>query len=334
MASKVDRTNGIILRALNEAGGPCGASRIACAVSSMGVDVISERTVRHYLLRLDRQGLTRLVSRRRGRVLTRAGRAQARDMESVPGPGAASARIDTLAYRMSYDLARKKGTVILNVSILDESSLRTVLDEADLVLNRGFAVAEKIVTAQPGAVIGSTLVAEGMIGIGTVCSITLNGILQKHGIPVVSLFAGLLEISRRQCVRFINMIEYKGSTLDPVDVFVRAGMTGVRDVVLRGSGVIPASFRTIPAAAASEVSSIERRTRAAGLGGITAVGRPGQPLFGIPVEQGYCGIVVAAGITPVVCSMEAGMRVTVQSLAGLEEYSRFITTQQARRQYL
>jgi len=112
---------------------------------------------------------------------------------------------------------------------------------------------------------------------------------------------------------------------------VRADMTRVRDVVLRGSGVICASFREVPAAAAGDLRAIIRKARAHDIGGVLEIGKPGRAVLGIPVAGGYCGVVVAGGLNAVAGAIEAGVRVVSRTLAGLEDYGRFVTLHEARR---
>jgi len=297
---------------------------------SMGVDV-QPRTVRYYLKQLDGEGLTRLVSRRLGRALTERGREVAASTDLTGHLSLMAARIDTLAYRMSFDLENGTGTVITNVYCVDPSHFPTVLSEIRLVVEQGLAVGQRVAVAQGGERIGSVTIPQGMMGVGTVCSITFNGIFQERAVPVTSRFGGLLEIRKRQYVRFLNMIEYRGSTMNPLEVFVRADMTRVRDVVLRGSGVICASFREIPAAAVPELRAIVRRARRHGLTGVLEIGKPGEALFGVPVAGGYCGVVVAGGLNTVAGAIERGVRVSFNTLAGLEDYTRFVSLQDAHR---
>jgi len=321
-----------ILKVLSESDKPMGAAQIAAGLLTMGVD-LQPRTVRHYLLIFDKEGVTRLVSRRLGRVLTTKGRNEMLRNNPAERLGLISARVDTLGYRMSFDLAKGDGTVIVNVSLVDKVDLPRALREIQLVMNQSLGVGSKIAVAAPGETIGSIIVPDGVLGIGTICSITLNGIMQKAGIPVVSRFAGLLEIRERRITRFLNMIEYSGSTLDPLEVFLRADMTRVRDVVLRGSGVICASFREIPSAAVDHIKSVERLMKSRGLGGILELGRPGQPLFGIPVAEGHTGMVVAGGLNSIASARESGVRITFQSLSGLEDIGSFLTAREASRRY-
>jgi repressor of nif and glnA expression len=45
-----------------------------------------------------------------------------------------------------------------------------------------------------------------------------------------------------QPLRFVNLIYYSGTTLDPSEVFIRARMTDVQGVVRGGEGKILANF--------------------------------------------------------------------------------------------
>lgn len=332
MSMTREQSRWAILKVLSEAERPMGAAQVAGGLLAMGID-LPPRTVRHYLLIFDGEGLTRLVSRRLGRMLTDKGRNEMLRNNPSDRLGIISAKVDTLGYRMSFDLASGEGTVIVNVSFVDRVDLSRALREIQLVMNQSLGVGSKIAVAAPGETIGGVIVPEGVLGLGTICSITLNGIMQKAGIPVVSRFGGLLEIRERKITRFLNMIEYSGSTLDPLEVFLRADMTRVRDVVLRGSGIICASFREIPSAALDHIKSVERSMKVRGLGGILELGRPGQPLFGIPVAEGHAGMVVAGGLNSIASARESGVRITFQSLSGLEDVSSFLTVRESLRRF-
>ena len=77
----------------------------------------------------------------------------------------------------------------------------------------------------------------------TVCSIVVNGVLLKNGIPMDSKFGGILQIRNGRPLRFVELIYYSGSSLDPSEVFIRGKMTSVRSVVDEGEGMILANFR-------------------------------------------------------------------------------------------
>lgn len=322
MGGKADRARTEILKVLNEARAPMGAARMVEALLAAGVD-LSPRTVRLHLLDLDRRGLTHLVNRRAGRAITKAGREEVGRSDVITKVGLVSARVDALAYQMTFDAGRGEGTVVANVALLHPANLEPALVEIRRVFREQLGVSNRVIVARSGEQIGRSVVPDNCVGIGTVCSITISGILLHRSIPATSRFGGLLEMRDRRPVRFVELIEYRGSTLDPLEVFIQAGMTRVRDVIRQGTGVICAGFREIPAVAVEDVESLARDLRQQGVGGILAVGRPNQPLFGIPVSDGHAGLVVTGGLNPIAAVREAGYSVRIRSLAGLEDFRRF-----------
>jgi repressor of nif and glnA expression len=321
MGAKAERAITAILRVLREAHTPLGAERIVAALLAAGVD-ISPRTVRLHLLELDRRGLTQLVNRRAGRSITKAGREESGRADVITKVGLVSARVDTLSYQMSWEARSGAGTVVVNTTLLHPANLGPALAEMRRVLREHLGISNRVLVARAGEAIGGVVVPENFVGIGTVCSVTVNGILLHRGIPVNSRFGGLLEIRDKRPLRFVELIEYRGSSLDPLEVFIQAGMTRVRDVLQQGSGVICAGFREIPAAAVDDVQALVRQLRPQGIGGILAVGRANQPLFGIPVADGHAGLVVVGGLNPIAAVREAGYAVRIRSLAGLEDFAR------------
>ncbi len=322
MSAKVMRAQTAILKVLSEMRKPAGASKIVDLLTGAGVDMCA-RTVRLHLLELDRQGLTALVSRRRGRVITAAGREELGKSDVLLKMGLVSAKVDTMAYTMTFDVASGKGSVIANTAWLHPDCLQPAVAEMRQVVRCQLGVGNRVITAKAGETVGGAEVPEGFAGIGTVCSITFSGIFLRRCIPLHSRFGGLLEIRDRKPVRFVELIEYRATTLDPLEVFIQAGMTRVRDAVRTGNGLICAGFREIPVVAIPDVERLAAELRQKGITGLLAVGRPNQPLFGIPVSDGHAGLVVTGGLNPVAAVREAGYAVRIRSLAGLEDYARF-----------
>jgi len=327
-----DRTKIAILRAIHELVSPAGASKVGERLEAMGIS-LHQRTIRYYLMQLDNEGLTRLVSRRRGRELTERGAEEASQVDAVDKIGIVSAKIDAAVYRMSYSLTTGAGKVIINRSLIDPADIRRALDEMRTVFANAYAVASRLSVAKPGEQMVSELFPDGSLAIGTICSVTLNGIFQKEGIPVRSRFGGLLEIRDRRPTRFVEMIEYRGSTLDPLETFIRADMTSVREVVRRGNGIICASFREIPAVALEHARQVERAMRARGISGVMAMGRPNQPLFDVPVSEGYAGVVVMGGLNPIAALREAGIPATVHSLADIVAFDSLLPVNEVLRRW-
>lgn len=322
MSGKVERLQNTILGILSEARTPLGATRIVELLTAAGQE-LSSRTVRFHLLELDRRGLTKLASRRAGRIIAAAGREELARSDVITKVGLVSARVDALSYEMTYNLTQGEGTIVANITLIHPANLEPALVEMRQVFRLQFGVGNRIIIGRAGDQIGSQVIPDGFVGIGTICSVTVTGIMVKRGIPVVSRFGGLLEMRDRKPIRFVELIEYRGSTLDPLEVFIQAGMTRVRDTVRHGTGIICASFREIPAVAVADTEMLMRELRTEGLGGALVVGKPGQPLLGIPVSDGHAGLVVLGGLNPIAAIREAGYAVRIRSLAGLELLRRF-----------
>jgi len=111
-----------ILRVLDAAERPLGSTRIARELARRGVD-LKGRMVRYYLDETDRQGFTENLGRP-GRRLTARGRRELGAAVAVDRVGFVSARVDDLSYRLSFDVATKRGTIILNVSSLPAAGAR------------------------------------------------------------------------------------------------------------------------------------------------------------------------------------------------------------------
>ncbi|MBN2561448.1 MAG: DUF128 domain-containing protein, partial [Phycisphaerae bacterium] len=332
MATRSDQAKIAVLKALHDLDEPAGASRITDALLSSGVG-IQPRTVRFYLLQLDREGLTRQVSRRRGRQITERGLhelAHANVMEKV---GFVAAKVDNLSYRMRFDARTGKGTIITNTAVIASRDVSRALGEMQAVFSKHLGMGTRLRMARQGEIVGGIEVPVNSVGIATFCSVTFNGILLAAGIPVTSRFGGLVEIRDGRPVRFVELIEYSGTTLDPLEAFIRAGMTSVRECAQTGSGLIGASFREVPVASIEDVRRIHSTMEGEGLGGLLVIGRPNQPLLDVPVAEGRTGIVVLGGLNPIAAVHEAGIDVSLASLAGLEDVETFLTFKEVYRRY-
>ena len=175
---------------------------------------------------------------------------------------------------------------------------------------------------EPGERVGGIIVPENMVGLGTVCSITLNGVLLAHGIPTHSSFGGLLELRERKPTRFVEIIKYDGSSLDPLEVFIRSGMTDYAGAIATGNGRIGVGFREVPADSRDKVIALIEKLEDVALGGFLMVGWPGQPLLEIPVIEGRVGAIVIGGLNPAAILEETGIKVRSRAMAGIVEYER------------
>jgi len=309
-----------ILRILHDADKPLGSTRIARELHATGIDR-SHRTIRYYLGMMDEEGLTRNLGKR-GRAITPLGEMELRGARTVEKVGFMAAKVDELAYQMSFDIDRMQGKLILNISLIDHADVRRAVDKMLRVYSAGLGMGRYVAIATPGEQLGDFVVPEGSCAVGTVCSITVNGVLLKKGIVTKSRFGGLLEMRGGQPHRFTEIINYDGTTIDPLEIFISGQMTQVGQAASTGNGIVGASFREIPTVGINEVERINAKLEETGLGAALVIGKPNQPLLDVPVAHGRTGIIVMAGLNPLAAVEEVGVKTTnwaMKTMFGFEQ---------------
>jgi repressor of nif and glnA expression len=216
---------------------------------------------------------------------------------------------------MNYDLLTQQGTIIANTALLSARDLAWATEVMRPVFRHRFGMGTRLGVVREGQVFAGTKVPAGMVLLATACSVTVNGVFLKHGIPVTSRYGGLLEVRQWRPFRFVALIDYGGTTLDPLEAFIRAKMTRVRDCARTGNGIIGVSFREVPTPALAEVARITKAMNEQGLDGILAVGTPNQPLLDVPVAEGRAGLVIAGGLNPLAALHESASLPKFHSLA-------------------
>ncbi|MDO4627544.1 MAG: NrpR regulatory domain-containing protein [Planctomycetia bacterium] len=318
---KKDQKKTEILRVLKEEGKVLTSAQIVEILDAAGVHY-SERAVRMYLQTLDQQGFTASQGRK-GRMITPLGIRELQGSDSVTRLGYLSAKIDLMTYRMTFDLPTCSGEVIANMSLLPISDFFACLDDIYQVFEQGYAMGELVSILKPGEKWYETVIPPGHVGFCTVCSVTFNGVLLKHGIPMASRFSGLLELRNGKPTRFTEIINYNATTVDPLAIFIRAGLTNYHGAIRTGNGLIGAAFRELPDESRQRVEGIIERMEKIGLGGFLKFGLPNQPILGIPVSDGYIGAIVVGGLNPIAILVESGKKVFKSwAISGLIDYHR------------
>lgn len=308
-----------ILKILDRQTEIVGSREIAKQLKVHGVD-LTERTVRYHLKILDERGYTEVFGKE-GRRITERGRGEIRNALVSEKVGFVSSKIEALSYLTTLNLDTMEGNVILNLSYLPEGKIQGVRTFLSDIFSSPFVMSDRLVVGHGGEKIGDVMIPDGKVGVGTVCSVTINGIFLKAGIPVVSRFGGVLEISRREPVRFLSLISYEGSSLDPLEIFIRSKMTDVIGAVRNHSGRVLASFREIPVVCLDEARKLAAKMAAKGIGGILLIGEPNRPLLEIPVGIDKVGMVIVGGLNPVAALEESGIPTESKAMSTLHEYS-------------
>lgn len=320
MEDKNKKKELLILNVLKNSNKPLTSARIAERLMYMGSE-ISERTVRLYLQRMEKDGLT-TSNGKRGNIITEQGLRELSSSRVIEKIGFLSAKIDQMTYQMNFDLNTTSGTVVINVTLVEPQQFAKNIPFIQKVYSDGYAMGQLMTFLAPKENLGHINVPEGMIGVGTVCSITLNGVLLKHGIPTNSRFGGLLELKDKKPVRFVEIIMYDGTSIDPLEIFIRSGMTNYMGAIKTGNGRIGASFREFPAESRDRVEQLAEKLKRIGLGGLVGIGMPGQSYLDIPVSEGRVGAIVIGGLNPVSILEENGVRAYSRALAGLIDFNR------------
>jgi repressor of nif and glnA expression len=322
-----------ILRVLRDSGTAVSSSDVAKAIQAYGLD-LSPRTVRLYLKQMEQGGLVEAATRGRagGRRITARGAAEIEDAVALDRIGFTAAKVDRLAWEMDFDAESLAGRIVLNVTLIDSAYLPHACREMAAVFRAGLGMGNHLALIPEETRLGTVQIPRNKVGIGTVCSVTVNGILLNHRVYAVSRFGGVLEMRKGVPVRFTDLIAYEGTTLDPLEVFIKARLTDVHGAAITGNGRVGASFREIPTPAVPVVEKVKERLEQIGLGSIMMIGKPNQPLLDFPVQEGRTGIVVIGGLNPAAALEEAGIATSNVALCTLYEYNRLIHYRNMQRQ--
>jgi repressor of nif and glnA expression len=188
------------------------------------------------------------------------------------------------------------------------------------VFERGLCVSDLVITARAGEKIGDGIVPKGKTALGTICSVVINGTLSKAGVPMDSRFGGIMEIKNHKPVRFVELINYAGSSMDPSEVFIRARMTSVLEVARKGEGKLLANYREITALCRSIVENVVVQMKEVGIGGLLTMGNASEQVCEIPVELNRIGVVLLGGLNPVAAAEEAGIETDSHAMSTLVSY--------------
>ncbi|MSQ33973.1 MAG: DUF128 domain-containing protein [Dehalococcoidia bacterium] len=315
----VERKSITILNILRDATEPVGARVMARELTGHGIE-LSERAVRYHLQLLDERGFTKTVGRD-GRRITPHGLEELKSALVTDKLGVVLARIEDLAFRTTLDPSRGRGTVAINISLFCKGQFEAALAAMRNAFQAGLCASTLVAVAKEGERLGDTLVPEGKMALATVCSVTVNAVLLKGGIPMNSLFGGILEMRASKPLRFTELISYSGSSLDPSEVFIRGKMTSVGAAARAGDGKVLANFREIPAACFAEAQELIKKLRKVGIVEPLVVGHQGEPVCEVPVGWNRAGVVLRGGLNPAAAAVEAGLEVENYAMSSTLEFS-------------
>jgi repressor of nif and glnA expression len=312
----VQRKLSEILRIITESDGAIGARIIADKMRERGYQ-IGERGVRYHLRILDERGLT-LREGYSGRVITELGLKELEDGLIGHRVGFIITNIDELVYKTNIDIETGKGNVIVNTGLLDKDFFEQAIEIIALLSDSPYSISPYIKIMEEDS--HEFKVPEGMVGIATVCSITIDGILAKKGIPVNTKCGGLVQVRAGIPTAFSDILMYDGTTIDPMRIFMARNMTSVLDTMQTGNGKLLANVREIPMSAKDYAIDILEKAKEIDIDGLIKLGEPGTPILKAPISPGKIGLPIYAGINGLVAVQESGIDISIHPISSIMNY--------------
>jgi len=303
-----------ILRILREHQDPMGAKRLSELMAERGF-VLSDRAVQYYLSYLDSMGFTEKVGNQ-GRILTPAGMAETDNALVDDRIGFIISKLERLAYRSTFDPATSTGDVAYNLSMVPEESFEKAKAVFDGVARTGcgFFNTYKIIDRDPR-------IPAGYIGFITICSISMDGVFQRKGIPVKMAFGGRLEIENGTPRQFKDLIGYRGTTIDPLELFISSGLTSISQYTQSRTGIALANVREVPTSAQQQVEETIGLMNACGFVFPVVMG---SQVFNLPPNPYRLSIVAFSGLNYIGNCVEHGIEIKTEIGAGNIQFAKVL----------
>ncbi|SEK80652.1 hypothetical protein SAMN05216439_1510 [Methanobrevibacter gottschalkii] len=211
-----------------------------------------------------------------------------------------------LIQQVNFDIEKRKGDIISNVSFIDKDKI----DKSLSVMEETYNDNPKYINPYYKLINHPT--NDSKIGIATICSLSIDGILIDNGIMSNPKYGGLLELTEPPL--FIDLISYNGSTEDPHKIFLAKNMTSITRN--NGSNKILASFKEIPYI--SREHSVQLLEILNNIGfSIYKIGKPREVTYNAKADNYNFGIVTGSGLNTIGAIKEKGIDVEVKAIEKL-----------------
>jgi repressor of nif and glnA expression len=225
--------------------------------------------------------------------------------------------IDDYAMQVTYNPETNEGKLVYNLSYVRNEDLDFVIGILKDAYKTGLAASGLVKFLSSGEKIGDIVVPKGQTAVCTVCSVTLDGLLIRRGVPINPIGGGVVQIENRTPIRFTHMILYEYTTIDPLQVLNYQRLTSVTSVMRRGSGNILANIREFHMEAEPLVGEVLDQLSKSSFIGILEVGMPNVPLLGVPVSPQFIAIACVGGTNPLAAIREGGRWVQTNAMKGM-----------------
>lgn len=307
-----------ILRVISAFSEPVGSTTIARELKRHGIH-LTERAIRYHLKIADERGYTKSLGRN-GRMLTSQGLEELKIALASERFGYIIEKLELLAFLTTFDPVRRTGLVPINVALIDRNKFKKTLAAMRNAFRAGICTSQLVAVASEGQKLGAVIIPTGKIGLASVCSCVFGGVLLKAGVHVALKFEGVLGIRNSKPERFLAVINYEGTSLDPSEQYVKIGATSVRNAAKTGTGRILANFGEIPAPARVIAQEKAALLQEADIDCVCAIGNTFESVCQIPVGINRIGIVLFGGLNPLASAFEAGIEVECTAEGGLIDF--------------
>lgn len=211
-----------------------------------------------------------------------------------------------LIQQVNFDIEKRKGDIISNVSFIDKDKI----DKSLFVMEETYNCNPKYINPYYKLINHPT--NDSKIGIATICSLSIDGILIDNGVMSNPKYGGLLELTEPPL--FIDLISYNGSTEDPHKIFLAKNMTSITKN--NGSNKILASFKEIPYI--SREHSVQLLEILNNIGfSIYKIGKPREVTYNAKADNYNSGIVTGSGLNTIGAIKEKGIDVEIKAIEKL-----------------
>ncbi|RQD82730.1 MAG: DUF128 domain-containing protein [Methanocalculus sp. MSAO_Arc2] len=219
--------------------------------------------------------------------------------------------------QVTYNPPENEGTVVYNLFLIPEEEEEYAIKTLKTVSSAGIMVGNMVRFLKSGESIDELIIPEEKIGICTICSITLDGIMLRRGIATNPIGGGVIEVEANHPRRFTHIILYDATTFDPLQVLAAQDLTSVMRVMREGSGTILGNIRECHMEAESRLGELLDECVGSHFSGILDVGMPNTPLLGVSVSSQYLGVAAVGGTNPFAAMKEEGRPVTTLAIKGV-----------------
>ena len=205
--------------------------------------------------------------------------------------------------QVNFDVEKQKGDIIANISYVH----RDHIDRALSIMEDTYNDNPKYIN--PYYKLVDHPENDDRVGIATICSLSIDGILINNGIMSNPTYSGLLELTEPPL--FIDLISYNGTTLDPHKIFLSKNMTSITGS--DGPDKILASVKEIPYISRDHAVELLEILNNIGFS-IYKIGKPREFVYNSKVDNYNFGVITGGGLNSIGAVKESGVPIQVKVL--------------------